>query len=61
LLSELFQSLNTKYIFQDPKHLATANFQRSKEEKVEDEMALLKVRNQEQEKKKQRFYQVRFL
>jgi timeless len=28
---------------QDPKHLASANFQRSKEEKHQDEQALVKV------------------
>jgi hypothetical protein len=41
--------------------LASANFQRSKEEKVEDELALLKIRNQEMEKKKQQFHQVSIL
>jgi hypothetical protein len=41
--------------------LASANFQRSKEEKVEDEMALLKIRNEELEKKKQKFHQVTIL
>jgi hypothetical protein len=41
--------------------LASANFQRSKEEKVEDELALLKIRNQEMEKKKQQFHQVSVL
>ena len=39
---------------QDPKHLAAANFQRSKEEKEEDEKSLLQQYLQEQESKKQR-------
>ena len=42
---------------QDPKHLASANFQRSKEEKQQDEQALLKVRLQEVERQKQKFHQ----
>jgi hypothetical protein len=45
--------------FQDPKHLATANFQRSKEEKVEDDLSLIKARNEENEKKRQKMVQVK--
>lgn len=39
---------------QDPKHLAAANFQRSKEEKQEDERSLLSEVLREQEGRRQR-------
>ena len=44
---------------QDPKFLATANFQRSKDERKEDEIALVRLRHQEEEKKKQKFLQIK--
>ena len=44
---------------QDPKHLATANFQRSKEERKLDEQALVKVREEEEAKRKQKFHQTK--
>ena len=36
-----------------------ANFQRSKEERKEDEIALIRLRQQEDEKKKQKFLQTK--
>ncbi len=44
---------------QDPKHLASANFQRSKEEKQQDEQELLKLRMKEMEIQRQRFHQTK--
>ena len=44
---------------QDPKHLASANFQRSKEEKQQDELELLRLREREMEKQKQKFLQTK--
>jgi timeless len=44
---------------QDPNHLASANFQRSKEEKDQDEMALLRLRESEMEKSRQKFRQIK--
>ena len=44
---------------QEPKHLASANFQRSKDEKQQDEQELLRIRLQEAEKAKQKFHQVK--
>ena len=44
---------------QDPKHLASANFQRSKEEKQQDEQELLKLRMRELEIQKQKFHQIK--
>ena len=44
---------------QDPKHLASANFQRSKEEKRQDEVALLRLREREMEQQKQKFLQAK--
>ena len=53
---------NTKNIdFQDPKFLASANFQRSKEERKEDEAALVRLRKEEEEKKKQKYFQIKSL
>ena len=44
---------------QDPKHLASANFQRSQEEKRQDELELLRLREREMEKQKQKLLQTK--
>lgn len=44
---------------QDPKFLASANYQRSMEERKEDETALIRLKKQEEETKKQKYFQTK--
>ena len=56
-ISEIYSCSNVWYYFilmliflQDPKFLASANYQRSMEERKEDEIALIRLKQQEEQK-----------
>ena len=51
--------LHANVVLQDPKFLASANYQRSMEERKEDETALIRLKKQEEEKKKVKHFQTK--
>ena len=55
----LLEIISLVFREQDPKHLARANFQRSKEERAEDENALVKLRQEEEAKKAAKFHETK--